>query len=122
MQGFQVTFFTHQGRRRAHEAIYDWLMHILASQGIKGATLTMGANSYGRSGKRHSRDFIELADQPIEVTAAMTEAQSASLFELLEREQVDLFFIKSPVEYGVLGSKRPGTWPDRADPPTNSVS
>ena len=122
MNGFQVTFFTHQGRRHAHEPVYDWLMHVLTSQGIKGATLTMGAESYGRSGKLHSKDFIELADQPIEVTAAMTQAQADALFDLLEREQADLFFIKSPVEFGVLGSERSQARPDRIDPSGDSSS
>ena len=106
MNGFQVTFFTHQGRSHAHEPVYDWLMKALAAQGIKGATMTMGAESYGCSGKLHSKFFVELADQPIEVTAAMTEAQEEALFRYLEGEQVDLFFVKSAVEFGRVGSRR----------------
>lgn len=104
MNGFQVTFYSHQGRRHAHEEIQDWLLKILAAQGIKGATVTVGAESFGRSGRMHSKDFVELADQPIEVTVAMTQAQADALFAVLEAEKVDLFYIKMPIEYGFLGA------------------
>ncbi len=104
MTGFQVTFFTCQDRRHGHEPVYEWLMHLVASLGIHGATLTMGAESLGRSGKLHSKYFVELADQPIEVTVAMTENQCKTLFERLEAEKANLFYIKSPVEFGRSGS------------------
>lgn len=104
MNGFQITFFTHQGRKHGHHAIHDWLMHALLDHGIRGATLTMGEESFGHSGKLHSRFFVELADQPIEITAAMTEAQATALFAYLEAQQANLFYIKSPIEFGALGA------------------
>lgn len=104
MNGFQVTFFTHQGRRHGNAPDYEWLMHLVASLGIQGATLTMGTESLGRSGKLHSKYFVELADQPIEVAVAMTEDQFKTLFEHLEAKKANLFYIKSPVEFGRIGS------------------
>jgi PII-like signaling protein len=106
MQGFQVTFFTHVQRRQGRKALYQWLMRVLAEQGVKGATLVMAAESFGRSGRFHSNYFVELADEPVEVTAAMTEDQANRLFALLEQEQADVFYIKMPVEYGSVGAGR----------------
>lgn len=59
----------------------------------------------GRDGKLHSAHFIELADQPIEITMVVTEEQSEKIFEALERDQANLFYVKAAVEFGVAGEK-----------------
>lgn len=106
MQGFQVTFFTEEGRRHAGQPMSQWLMDTLKSLGIRGATLSAGVEGIGRDGRMHSAHFFELADQPVAVTVALTEAQIAQLFPVLEREQANLFYIKAPVEFGVIGPPR----------------
>ena len=121
MQGFQVTFYTHLQRRQGHSALYQWLMHVLAEQGVKGATLTMGSESFGRSGKFHSNYFVELSDQPVEVTAAMTEEQATKLFAFLEQEHVDVFYIKMLVEYGTVGLGSTQEFPARDVPADKPV-
>lgn len=111
MQGYLVKFYTLEDRQHAHQPLHEWLMQTLASRGIKGATSTMADSSFGRSGKLHSKEFIELADQPIEIATAMTQAEFDAVFELLEREQANVFYVKSAVEYGVLGSEPPSNGP-----------
>jgi hypothetical protein len=51
----------------------------------------------------HSAHFFELSDQPVEVLVAVTSEQSTRLFERLRAEKVHLFYVKTPVEFGVLG-------------------
>jgi len=70
---------------------------------IKGLTTTVGVEGIGRDGRLHSAHFIELSDQPVEVTFAVTEAQCAALLELLERDKADIFYVKTAVEFGVVG-------------------
>lgn len=106
MQGFQVTFFTEEGRRHAGQPMSQWLMGTLNSLGIRGATLSTGIEGIGRDGRMHSAHFFELADQPVAVTVALTEAQLEQLFPVLEREHANLFYIKTPVEFGVIGPPR----------------
>ena len=48
------------------------------------------------------------ADQPVEVTMAVSPAQCTALFERLEAEQANLFYVKTPVEFGVVGKPGPG--------------
>jgi PII-like signaling protein len=108
MKGFQVTFFTEQGRRRGHTPIHEWLKEVGKSLGITGITTAMGVEGIGRDGKLHSAHFIELADQPIEITMAMTEAQCEALFGRLEQEKSNLFYVKTAVEFGVLGDAASG--------------
>lgn len=107
MQGFQVTFFTIENRRHRHQPMGQWLIETAQSLGITGATMTVGVEGIGRNGRLHSAHFFELADQPVEVTLAADAGQCEQLFALLEREQANLFYVKTPVEFGVVGAARP---------------
>ena len=79
MKGYQVSFLTVQGHRH-------------------------GAQPGGRHRRIHSAHFFELADQPVEVVMAVTEDESARLFERLQAEGVHLFYVKAPVEFGEIGT------------------
>lgn len=104
MKGYQVTFFTDQRHTHGHEPLHEWLLHLAKSIGIKGGTSMVCAEGVGRSGKLHLAHFFSLRDQPIEVTMAMSEEQVSTLFSRLQQEQVDVFYVKSVVEYGTVGS------------------
>lgn len=103
MQGYQVTFFTQQDRRHGHQLLHEWLMNLAKSLGIRGSTAIVGAEGYGRHGRFHSAHFFELTDQPIEVVMVMNADQADRLFAQLEAEQVNLFYVKTLVEFGVVG-------------------
>ena len=103
MQGFQVTFFTEEGRHHGHQQGHVWLMEVAQSIGITGITTAMGVQGIGRDGKLHSAHFFELTDQPVEVTMALSPQQCSALFERLEQEKANVFYVKAPVEFGVLG-------------------
>ncbi|MFT3666525.1 DUF190 domain-containing protein [Piscinibacter sp.] len=104
MKGYQVTFFTIEGRRHGPQAMGHWLIETARSLGIRGATLTAGVEGLGRNGRLHSAHFFELVDQPIEVTMVVDEAQCERLFAALDDAQADLFYVRTPVEFGVAGA------------------
>jgi PII-like signaling protein len=101
MQGFQLTFFTQQDRLHAHVPLGDWLVREARRLGVAGATLITGAEGFGHSRKLHSAHFVELADQPLEVVMAVTPAEADRLFDRLRDERINLFYIKTPVEFGM---------------------
>jgi PII-like signaling protein len=103
MNGFQLTFFTQQDRRHQHQPLSEWLILAARDLGIRGATLVAGSEGFGQHRRIHSARFFELADQPQEIVMAVSEEESARLFDLLQREGVHLFYVKAPVEFGVLG-------------------
>ncbi len=103
MNGYQITFFTHQDRRFKGKQIGDWLLHLVQELGLRGASLHAGGESFARGGRVHSAHFFELADQPVEVLIAVTTEEAARLFDRLKAEGVHLFYVKTPVEFGVLG-------------------
>lgn len=103
MKGFQLEFFMEQNKRHHHQALWEWLLEVARSHGIRGATVFMGTMGYGQHRRIHSAHFFELADQPVEVTMVVTEEEADRLFALLGEEKVHMFFVKLPVEFGTMG-------------------
>src|SRR5437660_3726336 len=103
MKGYQISFLTVQGHRHQGKPLADWLVHLAMDMGLRGATLITGTEGFGKHRRIHSAHFFELVDQPIEVVMAVTEEESVRLFARLEAENVHVFYVKAPVEFGALG-------------------
>lgn len=103
MQGYQLTFFTQQDRRHGFTPLGDWLLQEARRLGIKGATLIAAAEGFGHDRRMHSAHFFDLADQPQEVTMAVTADEAQRLFERLGVEKIKIFYVKSPIEFGMTG-------------------
>ena len=103
MNGYQITFFTHQNRRHKGKQMGEWLLQLVRELGLRGASLHAGGESFARAGRVHSAHFFELADQPVEVLIAVTTEEATRLFDRLKAENVHLFYVKTAVEFGVLG-------------------
>jgi hypothetical protein len=51
----------------------------------------------------HEETFLELAaDLPVEVSFVASEGEARRFLGLLQAENLDLFYVKFPVEYGFL--------------------
>ena len=103
MNGYQITFFTVQDHRHKGKPVGDWLVNLAQELGLRGATLVAGSEGFGHHRRIHSAHFFELADQPMEVMMVANEEESERLFERLKAEGINLFYVKSPVEFGSLG-------------------
>lgn len=107
MRGFQLTFFTQQNRRHGGSPIGEWLVELAREIGAKGATLTVCTEGFGRDRKLHSAHFFELADQPVEVTMAVSADEAQRLFARLREERVSVFYVKTPIEFGMTDDPQP---------------
>jgi len=103
MKGYQITFFTQQDRMHHGKQLGQWILLMAREIGLPGATMVSGSEGYGHQGRIHSAHFFELADQPQEIQIAASEAQAAKLFDRLKAENVKVFYVKTLVEFGVLG-------------------
>ncbi|SHI06087.1 DUF190 domain-containing protein [Pollutimonas bauzanensis] len=104
MTGYQLTFFTQQDRRHGHHPLHQWLMALIQSMGIRGATMTAAQEGLGGHHRLHSARFFDLADQPIEITVVVTDAESEELMTRLAAEPaLHLFYSKTRVEFGLIG-------------------
>lgn len=103
MNGYQITFFTHQDKRHKGKPVGNWLLQLAQELGLRGATLLAGGEGFGHRHRIHSAHFFELADQPVEVVMAVTEDEAQRLFARLKAEGVHVFYVKTPVKFGVIG-------------------
>ncbi|KGO35259.1 MAG: DUF190 domain-containing protein [Desulfoprunum sp.] len=103
MLGFQLTFFTQQDRRHHGVSLGQWLLEVAQGLGINGATLITAAEGFGHDRKIRSAHFFELTEQPIEVTMAVSGEEADRLFVRLKDEEINIFFIKTPIEFGMTG-------------------
>ncbi|MEW9583998.1 DUF190 domain-containing protein [Paraburkholderia sp. DGU8] len=103
MNGYQVTFFTQQDRRHRGKPLADWLIHLAAELGLRGATVIPASEGIGHHHRIHSAHFFELTDQPLSVVMAVTSEETDRLFERLRADGVHVFYVKTPVEFGVVG-------------------
>ncbi|MDK2123075.1 DUF190 domain-containing protein [Parachitinimonas caeni] len=100
MKGFQLTFITQQNKQHAGKPVAEWLLQEARQLGIQGATVLAASEGYGRHGQLHAARFIELADQPVEIVLAVTLDEAERLFASLAAQRLDLFYIKTPIEFG----------------------
>lgn len=107
MNGYQVSFLTVHGHRHGGKPVAEWLLQLAMDMGLRGATIIAGAEGFGKHRRVHSAHFFELADQPVEVVMAVTEEESRRLFDRLREEGVHLFYVKTAVEFGEIGSASP---------------
>ncbi|WP_197457662.1 DUF190 domain-containing protein [Snodgrassella sp. CFCC 13594] len=68
-----------------------------------GGTLAGGSEGFDHEGFFHSAKFFELADQPLAITVSVDETRCQQLMDALSKEEINLAYIKIPVEYGHIG-------------------
>jgi PII-like signaling protein len=103
MKGYQITFFTQEDRRHDGKPLADWLVRLARDMGLHGATLIPASEGFGHGGRVHSAHFFELADRPLEVVMAVTADEADALFGRLRAEGVEIFYVKTEVEFGTIG-------------------
>ena len=102
MNGYQITFFTQQNRLHDGKPLGEWLILLARELNLPGATLISGSEGIGHRHRIHSAHFFELTEQPQEVQM-VGEEDSQRLFKKLKAEGVQVFYVKTPVEFGTLG-------------------
>lgn len=103
MNGYQLTFFTEQDRKHHHTPIGEWLLKFARDHGALAGTLVCGAEGFDHAGRLHSAHFFELADQPLAITVSLDEAACAPFMDALDSEDINLAYVKVPIEYGRIG-------------------
>lgn len=103
MQGYLLRFYTEQKVQYRGKPLSKWLLSIAQQFNIQGATVLSALESMGRQGEIHSSHFFELTDQPIQVELIVTAQQAEQLLDYLQQQELSLFYVKIPVEFGSLG-------------------
>ena len=106
MNGTYLRFYMHENRKHRGVLLYEWLLETAKRAGIHGGSAFRAIAGFGSHGVLHEQHFFELAgDLTVEVEFLLAEEQANALLELLRREQVRLFFARTPAEFGMLDGK-----------------
>lgn len=101
MHGYQLSFFTQQDRRHRGLPLGEWILQEARRLGVPGGTLITASEGFGHDRKLRSVHFLELTDQPVEVTLAVNAADADRLLARLREEQINVFCVKTPIEFGM---------------------
>ncbi len=103
-QGVQLQFYFPEGARHAHMLLHEWLLAQARRCGIQGGSVFRAIAGYGRHGRMHYGHFFESAGElPVEVRIVTTSELAQRLLDALDRQQVNVFYVWSSVEYDWTG-------------------
>ena len=112
MEGSYLRFYLTQGHRLHGIPLWEWLLRSASTIGIRGGSAFHAMAGFGRHHVMHEDRFFELGGSLIvEVEFIVTPAEKVKLLELIEAENVRLFYAEIPARFGVLN-------PDPDDPST----
>jgi uncharacterized protein len=102
-RGIYLKFYVSEYREHKGILVFEWLLERARKFGLEGGTAMRAVAGFGRHGALHEETFLELAaDLPVEVTFVLSEEDATLFLDLLQTEDIDLFYVKFPVEYGFL--------------------
>jgi uncharacterized protein len=108
-EGHFLRFYVHEGDRHQHLLLWQWLLEQANKLGIRGGSAFKAMAGFGRHHVLHESHFFELAGSlAVEVEFLVTETESKRLLELIEREQIRVFYASIPARFGIIN-------PDRKD-------
>jgi len=101
MQGICLKLFVSESRLHNGILLYEWLLEQARDMGVLGGTAFRAIAGFGRHGRLHEEAFFELAGElPVELEFLVSEKQAEYLLDLLKSENLRLFYVKHPAEYG----------------------
>ena len=102
--GTYLKFYVQEKHRHHGLLAYEWLLEEAKKVGIHGGSAFRAVAGFGRHGKLHEEHFFELAgDVAVEVGFALSEEEAQNFLAHLADEELRLFYIKMPLEMGVVG-------------------
>jgi len=111
VQGSYLRFYVHERDRVHGRPAWEWLLERANALGIRGGSAFKAMAGFGHHHRLHESRFFELAGSlAVEVEFIVDEAEAARLLDLLQREQIRLFYARIPASFAVLN-------PDAGDTP-----
>jgi len=105
-KGTYLRFYMHENRKHHHVLLYEWLLEKAKQIGIHGGSAFRAIAGYGRHGILHEQHFFELAgDLTVTMEFLLSDEEAKRLLELIEREQVRVFYAKFPAEFAMTEGK-----------------
>ncbi|HEY2682683.1 MAG TPA: DUF190 domain-containing protein [Steroidobacteraceae bacterium] len=104
MEGYLLKFYIYEGERHHGAMAWEWLLQQANRLGIRGGSAFRAIAGFGHHHHLQEASFIELAGSvAVAVEFAVTEAELQELLELVMREKVKAFHVRTPAQFGAVG-------------------
>ena len=101
LQTICLTFYIHENQQHHHILLYEWLLEQAKKNGIRGGSAFRAIAGFGRHGQLQDDHFFELGGNlTIQVIFFVQETEAALLLDLVGRENIALFYTRTPVDSG----------------------
>ena len=106
MKGTYLKFYVHEHRRHRGVLLYEWLLERARKLGVHGGSAFRAIAGFGQHGILHEDHFFELAGNlPVEVVFMVSEQEATQLLELIQQENIQIFYVRMVAEYGVINGE-----------------
>jgi len=107
MNGFQLKFYMQENRKHHGILLYEWLIEKAKEMKIHGGSVFRAIAGFGRHGIIHEEHFFENSSNiSLETTFILTEEECSNFISMLKNENLNIFFVKIPVEFGILNGDK----------------
>jgi PII-like signaling protein len=105
MDGLFLRFYVHENKRVHGRLVWEWLLERANALGIRGGSAFRAMAGFGRHHVLHESTFLELAGTlTVEVEFIVSEEEAARLVDLVQRENVRLFYARIPAHFDVINA------------------
>ncbi len=103
MDGSFLRFYVHEGDRHHGQLLWEWLLQQANKLGVRGGSAFRAMAGFGRHHLLHEARFFELSGAlAVEVEFIVTDAEARALLQLVQAENIRLFYAQIPAQFGVL--------------------
>ncbi|MEO5345626.1 MAG: DUF190 domain-containing protein [Magnetococcus sp. YQC-9] len=98
-----LVFFVHENQRHHGILLHEWLLEEAKNSGLPGGSAFRSIAGFGRHRVLSEDTFFELAGNlPVLVMFTAEAACLERFLEKIRQEKQALFYVKLPVEFGIL--------------------
>jgi PII-like signaling protein len=104
-RGVYLRLYVQESRRHEGKRLHEWIVDQARAMELPGASVFQAVAGYGHHGRMHRQSFLELQGElPMEIVFALGVEQSDALLALLREQRIELFWVRTQAEFGVLGA------------------
>jgi len=103
MQSVYLKFYFTEKQKHNGVPLHDWLLGEAKKLGVPGGSVFRSSAGYGRHGEVHEETFFELGGElPVQAEFILEAQLADQLLEKLRGYQLDIRYVRYPVEAGVV--------------------
>jgi len=98
-----LSLYVSEKQHHSGMPLYEWLLEEAKSIGVNGGSAFRAIAGFGRHGHMREETFFELAGElSVRVEFVLDEQAEAQLLTKLRAEKLNIFYVRSCVESGML--------------------